>query len=90
MQGEGLLYACPVTLFAKQALLTTTRCILMDLWLSLRSAAICEKRDHKRGSVVTKQSLEWQTCQQFLEQNFYRNLLSFILFWKKMSPQVSV
>lgn len=74
-----------------------TRCILCwvdfwfdPLWLSLCSAAIYEKHDCKWGSVVPKQFLEWQTCQQFLEQNFYRNLLNFVLFWKKMSPQVSL
>lgn len=76
---------------------STARCILCwvdfwfdPLWLSLCSAAIYEKHDCKWGSVVPKQFLEWQTCQQFLEQNFYRNLLNFVLFWKKMSPQVSL
>lgn len=76
---------------------STARCILcwVDfcfdlLWLSLCSAAIHEKHDCKWGSVVPLQILEWQSCQQFLEQNFYRNLLNFILFWKKMSPQVSL
>lgn len=72
------------------------RCILcwvhfcfVLLWLSLCSA-IHEKHDCKWGSVVPIQLLEWQTCQQFLEQNFYRNLLNFIPFWKKISPQVSL
>lgn len=63
---------------------STARCILcwLDfcfdvLWLSLCSAVIHEKHDCRWGSVVPKQFLEWQTCQQFLEQNFLQKLFEF-------------